>query len=219
MKRAPKTTVAFTLTELLVVIAVVTIAFVLVNRYSLHHRCVAPGAACQANLKQIGLGLDVWLGDFDDKLPWQVSVTNGGTMEFASSGVVYRHFLPISNQLNTPKILCCPAEGWRKRTTNFATLGDENVSYFISLEPALTNTDLIRAGDRNLEVSKRPVPPGLFTLTTNVSVGWTKDLHSRATGNRCGNLLFQDRHTQRIEGRIDAVVQCQNLETNRLVIP
>jgi hypothetical protein len=35
----------------------------------------------------------------------QVSVTNGGTMELVNGGTVFEHFLVMSNELSTPKLL------------------------------------------------------------------------------------------------------------------
>lgn len=219
-KRAFNTIPAFTLIELLVVIVIISVAAaVLVRYYSVYNRGIAPGVQCVNNLKQIGLGLYLYAGDNNDKLPWEVPVTNGGTMEFASDGAVYRHLQAMSNELNTPKIVFCPAERRRELATNFATLRDENVSYFISLEPALANPNIIRAGDRNLEVGKRPVKPGLFPLTTNVSVGWTKDLHSRQQKQRCGNVLFSSRHAEMIWGTLDPFVWRQGVMTNVLAVP
>ena len=68
---------------------------------------------CVSHLKQIGLAFRMWSNDHGDKFPWDVaaSATNGpGTKEFAGSGEVWRHFLAISNELNTPKVLACPTD-------------------------------------------------------------------------------------------------------------
>src|SRR3954452_11435806 len=68
---------------------------------------------CTCNLKQVGLAYKQWALDHHDRYPMEVSVTNGGTMEFVNSGAVWVHFNVMSNELSTPKILSCPADNGR----------------------------------------------------------------------------------------------------------
>src|SRR5947199_9158800 len=69
--------------------------------------------SCNCRLKQIGLGFRMWANDHGDRFPWSVPQSNGGTFEFAMSTQVRRHFQVASNELNSPKILVCPADPGR----------------------------------------------------------------------------------------------------------
>ncbi|HSU55675.1 MAG TPA: type II secretion system protein, partial [Candidatus Dormibacteraeota bacterium] len=137
----------FTLVELLIVVAglLCVIALVLPTLARPHH--THGHMNCVNNLKQIGLSFRTWALDNQDKFPMQVSITNGGTMELVENGSAYVHFLVMSNELSTPRILICPAEPESARivansfsTNNNGYLGnipftnDVNLSYFVGVD-------------------------------------------------------------------------------------
>ncbi len=66
---------------------------------------------CISNLKQIGLAARMWANDNGDGLP--------------------SNFLTMSNELNTPKILVCPADTSRTKARTWAEFNPGNVSYEI----------------------------------------------------------------------------------------
>jgi len=154
-----------------------------------------------------------WAIDHDDRWPWHVSATNGGAMEFAALGSPAPLFRPMSNELSSPKILVCPADT-RTPATNFDILTSKHVSYFLSMDAVPEIPNAIVAGDRNLQIAGKPVKPGLFELTTNVSASWTHDLH-----NQCGNILFADGHVEALSNNVSQFIQRQGLATNRLAVP
>ncbi len=92
---------------------------------------------CMNNMKQIGLAFRIWEGDNQDRFPFNVSTAKGGTLELCDLGsdgydtASYRHFQVMSNELNTPKILVCPADQSKHAALNFADLQSENVSYLV----------------------------------------------------------------------------------------
>ena len=224
------------LIEVLVVILVflMLVAMILpqVARPRMHYR--APRITCVNNLKQVGLAFRVWQGDNNDKFPMQISMTNGGTMELVESGTVWRHFQVMSNELNTPKILFCPADSARQKNmattwgdTPFATpgliafTGNTNTSYFIGVDAVdtnrtpFTNPTMFLAGDRNLAVKNVALPPGLHSLSTNAPVSWTRELHVNQ-----GNVLMADASVQQLSqpGLVEALKNT-GTATNRLAIP
>src|SRR5688572_23933317 len=65
---------------------------------------------CLSHLKQIGLAFRMWSNDHGESFPWIVSTNESGTLEFSGSGDPLLHFVAISNELNTPKVLVCPSD-------------------------------------------------------------------------------------------------------------
>jgi hypothetical protein len=90
---------------------------------------------CVNNMKQIGIAFRIWEMDNMDQFPFNLSVTNGGTMEFClldSKGFdqnAFLHLRVMSNELSTPRLLACPADVGRQPAMDFAKLMAANVSY------------------------------------------------------------------------------------------
>src|SRR5712664_2441636 len=178
-------TSGFTLIELLLVVgAVLVLAGLILSALAGSHVC-GVRISCLTNLKQIGLSFRTWSLDHDDKYPAQVSVTNGGTMELVESGQAWVHFLVMSNELSTPKLLICTEEPdeTRRPANTFATpnqiypptvvpfTSDKNVSYFVGVDAKTKDFRMILSGDRNLSLDRFPANPGLLRITTNSTVG------------------------------------------------
>ncbi len=106
---APTKPGAFTLIELLVVIGVIALLGLFAYPSLVTARQKAQRIGCTSRLKQIGLAFRIWVGDNTNGFPMQVSMELGGTKEFVTSGETFRHFEVMSNELNTPIILACPA--------------------------------------------------------------------------------------------------------------
>lgn len=93
--------------------------------------------ACVNNLKQVGLAFRIWEGDNGDQFPFNVSTNKGGTLELCRPGAdgldhnSWLHFQVMSNELNTPKILACPADDEKHAAPDFSHLQALNVTYQI----------------------------------------------------------------------------------------
>lgn len=178
---------------------------------------------CFSNQKQIGLALHMFADDNNGQFPPQVSITNGGSMEFIGSNSPALHFGALSNYLGGSwSVWHCPADQSKQPLTAKSPLTDRNLSYFISVAATKALTNAIHAGDCNLQVAGHPVAPGLFTLTTNAAVGWTRDMHKlkrNLVWVGCGNLLFADGHVLANQADLSAAIQRQGLATNRLAVP
>jgi len=118
------------------------------------------------------LGLKIWSGDNDDKYPWQVSTNKGGAMQFCNNNLnntppnpntpdyLYEVWMTASNELSTPKILYCTADNGvsanntqgppHSASTNFATLANLNISYFLNGDANQDDPNMIVTGDRNV---------------------------------------------------------------------
>jgi prepilin-type N-terminal cleavage/methylation domain-containing protein len=68
-RRMRRRTPAFTLIELLVVIAIIAILAAILFPVFAQARAKARQAACLSNLKQLGLGLSLYVQDYDESLP------------------------------------------------------------------------------------------------------------------------------------------------------
>jgi len=170
---------AFTLIELLIVIAVFAIFFALIDFGPPRSvKMKAQRIACVSNLKEMGMAFRLWAGDHDDKYPLSVVVTNGGAMEWFVPGKASVWWQTMSNQLVSPRVLWCPADAKATPASSFATgFGDTNISYFVSLDAAETYPQMIVTGDDNLLVNGRPVQPGILNLRPGTTLAWAKDRH------------------------------------------
>jgi hypothetical protein len=191
MKTLPRTSRsrAFTLKELLIVIAVMVVVTLLALPSFRSAKRKAQRIGCFSNLMQISLAHRLWSGDFGGTNclnASQVSTNAGGALEPAVQGQVWRVFQLMSNELNTPKILTCPTDT-RRLAANFSVLSNTNLSYFVSLDANESQPNLMLSGDRNLEGAGRPLPAGVVALATNQPVGWTDAQHQR-----CGNVGLAD---------------------------
>lgn len=187
----------FTGWDLLVVVATILFAvvFLLVPRTT---GCGAKASRinCVSNLKQIGLAFRLWSNDHDEIFPMNLSAsgTKGGTLEFALTGEVWRHFQIISNEINSPKVLFCPDDKKRSKTAEWQSFtNNSHLSYFVGLDANEILPQTILSGDRNLTSATVKPLKGVLNLTTNDRVEWTKELH-----NLNGNVGLADGSAQQV---------------------
>jgi prepilin-type N-terminal cleavage/methylation domain-containing protein len=137
---------AFTLLELLVVIAIIAILAALLLPALTRAQARARRVQCLSNLRQISIALHVFVTDHD-RFPWRLAVAEGGSSTCTN---VYPTFQALARELVTPQLLACPSDT-RRPAADFATLRDANISYFIGIDSREDRFGMLLAGDRNLE--------------------------------------------------------------------
>jgi len=215
---------AFTLIELLVITAAVAVLWILLIQpiYS-PAKVKAPLIACVNNLRQISLSYILWASANTNLLPWEVSTNSGGSLELVANGNAADHFLPLATTLRNPAVLACPTDRAKRSVNSYAGFSNTNLSYFVSLDAALTTTPnpalSILAGDRHLSFSNRPVPPGRFVTTNFDALGWLPGFHG-SSAVPSGGLAFVDGHAEIVKSaNLPAIFRRQGIATNRLVLP
>lgn len=190
MKTNPRTcqTRGLTFIEAVALAAVLFVGLVAVWPFFARRGCKAgaPRINCVLNIKRIGLAMRMWANDHGDKFPWQVSTETNGTLEFAESPAVFRHFLAISNELTSPKVLACTTDTQVSRERDWTKLNNSHVSYFVGLEANEVIPQTILSGDRNITGGVLG-SNGIVRFGLTNQAGWGIDLHKSA-----GNIGLAD---------------------------
>ncbi len=185
-------------------------------------RRTSANIACVRNLKEISLACRIWASDHNDLYPMGVSITNGGMMEWVTTGDAFAAsvYQVMSNELSTPKILLCPADSSHSLATNFLSgFSAGNISYFVGTDIANDsgigndlNPQMLLAGDDNFQTNSTPTKPGFLQLFTNTPLAWTAARHKFS-----GNAALLDGSVQELSSA--RLLLYVSSATNRLAIP
>ncbi len=203
---------AITLVETLIVISVVAFLALLFIPMDGNDGCKAVRINCASNLKQTALAFRIWEGDNGDKYPAEVYTNELGALQFAN---VFRYYQVMSNELNNPKVVVCPADQKRVAATNFTSdFNDSHVSYFMGVGADETMPQMLLAGDYNVD-NGVPLTNHFLDLTTNQTVRWTHEVHVDS-----GNVALADGSVQQwSSSALQSAIEHTGLATNRLMFP
>jgi type II secretory pathway pseudopilin PulG len=202
--------------EVVVVIGVIA-AFVLLAvmmpNLNARVRAKVERVRCVDNLKHIGLAFRISASANGDHFPAELMLSNG--VEIASIETL-NIFESLKMELSTPKILWCPAEKVKKGAETFTGFSAKNISYFASLTARSTSGPrTFLAGDRHLATNGIAIGAGLFGLTTNGALTWSKELDPDH-----GNILKGDGSVHQFNNAtLESAVRNQEVATNWLVFP
>ncbi len=189
---------AFTLVELLTVIAIIGILAALLMPVLNKSQMRAKRIWCESSQRQMGLAFHVFSNDHAGKFPMEASTNDGGSMEFVESGfsagetfyTAYKHFQALSGGLVQPQILVCPTDIKRTAAPNFPALQNENVSYFAGVNGTFDKPESILAGDRNIATNSFQ-DPTILQIGPVSKLAWTWEMHQFK-----GNVVFADGHVE-----------------------
>jgi len=170
---------------------------------------------CLSNLRQVALAFKTWSLD-GDEFPAAAPIQRRGAKEAAEAGQVFSVFKVVSNELTSPKRLVCPLDKQRTAATNFGPqFSDNNISYFLGLEAGDAVPYAFLSGDRNLASRTGALGHGVFPVSTNTWLNWTKDIHRSR-----GNVALSDGSVRMLDQtNLLKAIQGQGIQTNRLAIP
>lgn len=188
---------AFTLIELLVVIAIIAILAGLLLPSLAKAKARAQRAVCVNDQKQLGISFTMWADDHNNQYPSVVDPAEGGSKTLTKT---WQHFITLSNELGTPKILHCPSDPAKQTARDFSsgpyglrTLGNNAISYAIGTSAGPEKPAMHLAGDRNLlgQDGQSCGPAAINGLITQLKSGdnphWDNTIHVNA-----GNMILAD---------------------------
>jgi prepilin-type N-terminal cleavage/methylation domain-containing protein/prepilin-type processing-associated H-X9-DG protein len=162
----PRSEAAFTLIEMLVVIIVLAVLAALLLPAGVGGEKVpARRVMCMSNQKQIALDIMLWEEGHGGHFPWQLSATNGGSMESISKGLVFPHFQTLPAELaDQAQWFTSPTDTSNRAVEGIRQLQSEPSNFYFKIglstnEPPIT-----------ILVNGQPAKPGKFVIVTNSDV-------------------------------------------------
>ncbi|MCX6891239.1 MAG: type II secretion system protein [Verrucomicrobiota bacterium] len=198
--RRPTASGAFTLIELLVVIAIIGILAALLLPALARAKESARATACLSNLRQVGLSLQIYVGDNRNRLPVMCDLYPGVTNFQPGTEIPYLGpDQALSNHLGTLNVLRCPSDKWA--SDQKPPFPEKELTYFVQTGCSYSWNDLLNGQDaENLSAL------GLKFDSHQMPLMFDKEKFHAARGdNKAKNFLYADGHIKNlltIEGTI-----------------
>lgn len=188
---------AFTLIELLIVIAIIGFLAGLLLPALTKAKLKAQRIACATNQKQIGVAFTMWAGEHKEQFSSTVNVDEGGSRTQLET---WQHFITASNELGTPKLLKCPSDRDKQIAGDFSggtaglrSLKNTAISHAIGTGARPDRPTAHLTSDRNLigRDGQGCGPAAIYGFITQLRIGdnphWDNSIHIKV-----GNMLLAD---------------------------
>ncbi len=104
-------TAAFTLIELLVVIAIISVLVGMLLPVISRSKEAGRSTACLNNLRQMGIAIQVYVQDNNNRLPWMRDAVYGSNSIPVTNAVSLKSpDIVLSNYFGAPRLLRCPSD-------------------------------------------------------------------------------------------------------------
>jgi prepilin-type processing-associated H-X9-DG protein len=203
----------FTLTELIIVIFLLFgLVLLLFQLNKAHPKAVR--ILCSHNLMHVGFAAIVWEQDNRGAVPGSF-FDRPNDHPGAPGTNLYRIFQTMSNHLETPRLLTCPADKERSQATNFTSdFDNSHISYFLALDAVKWDANMLLSGDRDI-TNGTAVVDGVLVLTPARRAGWEKGLHLGG-----GNIGLADGSVVSAGNpNLNSLIRQTGTKINRLAIP
>lgn len=190
---------AFTLIELLVVIGIIATLAALLLPVLSRAKESGRATACLSNLRQIGLALQLYAGDYRNRLPYMSDIYPGKPHTYPGPDQV------LSNQLGNVNVLRCPSDKWQPASGDPIPFPQRPLTFFEQTGSSYAWNDLINGQDaEHLTVNLIGVvmnfDPHQMPLLFD-----REQFHIARGENKAKNYLYADGHIKNliaIEGTI-----------------
>lgn len=174
---------AFTLVELLVVIAVIGILAALLLPALGRAKEQGKSTACISNLRQIGIAIQLYVQENNNRLP---------SMADQFPGVFTRHPGPeivLSNHLGNVNVLRCPSDKWKSDAP--PPIRTKDATYFDQTGSSYSWTVLLNGQDLD-HLKVMGIGMRKFPLMTDKD-----DFHAPLGAKKARNSVYADVHAER----------------------